>query len=110
MLPHTFVKSLSELSNFSPVPNVADFASHTQAEYEQYTIDQGREVEAQHQQHKIESHALKMRVQDLEGSFADATRDEEVTPTDVTVPPHTTGCLISRRRVGSPMKWKGPRP
>ncbi|CAM9159615.1 unnamed protein product [Laminaria digitata] len=47
------------------------------AEYEQYTIDQGREMEAQHQQHKIESHALKMRVQDLEGSFADATRDEE---------------------------------
>eukprot|EP00904_Undaria_pinnatifida_P009883 jgi/Undpi1/6024/HiC_scaffold_2.g01298.m1 len=47
------------------------------AEYEQYTIDQGREMEAQHQQHKVESHALKMRVQDLEGSFADASRDEE---------------------------------
>lgn len=49
-----------------------------QAEYEQYTIDQGKEMEAQHQQHKVESHALKMRVQDLEGSFADAARDEEV--------------------------------
>ena len=44
-------------------------------------------MEAQHQQHKVESHALKMRVQDLEGSFADATRDEEVTSSHVTVPP-----------------------
>lgn len=49
-----------------------------QAEYEQYTIDQGREMEALHQQHKAESHVLKMRVQDLEASFADAGRDEEV--------------------------------
>ncbi|CBJ30404.1 conserved unknown protein [Ectocarpus siliculosus] len=47
------------------------------AEYEQYTIDQGREMEALHQQHKAESHVLKMRVQDLEASFADADRDEE---------------------------------
>lgn len=50
----------------------------TQAEYEQYTIDQGREMEATHQRHKAESHALKARVQDLEGSFTDAARDEEV--------------------------------
>lgn len=48
-----------------------------QAEYEQYTIDQGREMEALHQQHKAESSALKARLQDLEGSFADAARDEE---------------------------------
>eukprot|EP00903_Cladosiphon_okamuranus_P005510 g5490.t1 len=47
------------------------------AEYEQYTIDQGREMEALHQQHKAESHVLKMRVQDLEASFADSARDEE---------------------------------
>ncbi|CAM9547479.1 unnamed protein product, partial [Hapterophycus canaliculatus] len=47
------------------------------AEYEQYTIDQGREMEAVHQQHKSESHVLKMRVQDLEASFADADRDQE---------------------------------
>lgn len=52
-----------------------------QAEYEQYTIDQGREMEALHQQHKAESHVLKMRVQDLEASFADAGRDEEVSYT-----------------------------
>ena len=67
-------------------------------------------MEAQHQQHKVESHALKMRMQDLEGSFADAARDEEVTPTDVTVPPDTTGFIFSRRRVGSPLQSKGPRP
>ncbi|CAM9789285.1 unnamed protein product [Pylaiella littoralis] len=47
------------------------------AEYEQYTIDQGREMEAMHQQHKAESHVLKLRVQDLEASFADPDRDEE---------------------------------
>lgn len=35
-------------------------------------------MEALHQQHKAESHVLKMRVQDLEASFADADRDEEV--------------------------------
>lgn len=50
----------------------------TQAEYEQYTIDQGREMEALHQQHKAETHVLKMRVQELEASFADADRDREV--------------------------------
>lgn len=49
-----------------------------QAEYEQYTIDQGRELEALYQQHKLESQVLKAKIQDLEGSFADAARDEEV--------------------------------
>lgn len=70
---------------FTPLPwpqSLADLRdttnATTQAEYEQYTIDQGRELEAMHQQHKAESHALKARVQDLEGSFTDAARDEEV--------------------------------
>lgn len=35
-------------------------------------------MEALHQQHKAASHVLKLRVQDLEASFADADRDEEV--------------------------------
>lgn len=51
--------------------------NNLKAEYEQYTIDQGREMEALHQQRKAESHALKMRVQDLESSFADAAKAEE---------------------------------
>lgn len=48
------------------------------AEYEQYTIDQGREMEALHHQHRSESQALKARVQNLEESLADAARNEEV--------------------------------
>lgn len=64
-------------------PHLSRRQQHTsivsyQAEYEQYTIDQGREMEAMHQQHKAESHVLKLRVQDLEASFADPDRDEEV--------------------------------
>lgn len=52
----------------------------SQAEYEQYIIDQGKEVESMHQQRKAESHALKMRVQDLESSLADPAREDEVGP------------------------------
>lgn len=72
-----------ELSTYASlvVPTETDLPTPhrpRQAEYEQYTIDQGREMEALHQQHKAESHVLKMRVQDLEASFADSGRDEEV--------------------------------
>lgn len=42
-------------------------------------------MEALHQKHKAESHALKRRVQDLEGSFADAARHEEVNQSTGTV-------------------------
>ena len=55
--------------------------THTQtgkAEYEQYTIDQAREMETLHHQHRAESQALKTRIQRLEESLADATRNEEV--------------------------------
>lgn len=55
------------------------------AEYEQYMIDQGREIEALHQQHRSESQALKARVQSLEESLADAALNEEV-------PTSTNGC------------------
>ncbi|CAM9723282.1 unnamed protein product, partial [Ascophyllum nodosum] len=47
------------------------------AEYEQYTIDQAREMETLHHQHRAESQALKTRIQRLEESLADATRNEE---------------------------------
>lgn len=35
-------------------------------------------MESLHQQRKAEAHALKMRVQELEGTFADAAREDEV--------------------------------
>lgn len=35
-------------------------------------------MEALHQQHKAETHVLKMRVQELEASFADTDRGKEV--------------------------------
>lgn len=50
-------------------------------------------MEALHQQHKAESHVLKMRVQDLEASFADADRDEEVCMYQGRLPPRLTVAL-----------------
>ncbi|CAM9941955.1 unnamed protein product [Discosporangium mesarthrocarpum] len=58
--------------------NVRREYERCKAEYEQYTIDQGKELEMLHQQRKAEVHALKLRVQEMDSSLSDVSRDEEV--------------------------------
>jgi predicted nucleic acid-binding Zn-ribbon protein len=47
------------------------------AEYEQYTVDQGRELEALTAQHSSETHALRQRLTELETAAADASRNSQ---------------------------------
>lgn len=53
-------------------------------------------MEALYQQHKSESHVLKMRVQDLEASFADADKDQEVSSLTVNAT-SSPSCWVSTR-------------
>ncbi|CAM9127504.1 unnamed protein product [Choristocarpus tenellus] len=58
--------------------NVRREYERCKAEYEQYTLDQAKEMETKHQQYKTEGNALKLRIQHLESSLADASHEDEV--------------------------------
>ncbi len=57
--------------------NVRREYERCKAEYEQYTIDQSKELQSLESVRHADAHTLKMKISELENSLADATRGEE---------------------------------
>ncbi len=57
--------------------NVRREYERCKAEYEQYTIDQSKELQSLESARQADAHALKMKISELENSLADFTHDEE---------------------------------
>ncbi len=57
--------------------NVRREYERCKVEYEQYTIDQSKELQSLESARHADAHALKMKISELENSLADLSRDEE---------------------------------